>query len=117
MPIYRAVIRGLPSDESGKYIDKDIWQYLQITKSNPRHFGHWVNKELDECGIRSPKRTNPKARFYFTERGWNTCGRKLVEMLENEGFAIKVSRKDNPKASQIAYKDAYQVAIYPERGD
>lgn len=62
-----------------------------------------------------PKLSNPRARFYFTEAGWQQYGRHVYAAALRRGHAVRVIRRKNPARSQIAYQDEYQVAILPGR--
>lgn len=60
-----------------------------------------------------PRITHPRARFYFTEAGWQKYGRQMCGAARQRGHTIRVLRRKNPDPSQIVYQDAYQVAILP----
>jgi hypothetical protein len=62
-----------------------------------------------------PRLSNPRARFYFTEAGWEKYGRHVYAAARKQGHAVRVIRRKNPAHSQIVYQDAYQVAILPAR--
>ena len=75
-------------------------------------------------GLRCPKAfrvrggsdlRNPRARFYFTERGWRRFGRKVAAEARCRGHVVKIVRRKNPLPSQIAYADPWQVALLPEK--
>jgi len=63
--------------------------------------------------MKLPHITNPRARFYFTEDGWEKVGTAVAANARREGRVIKIIRQKNPLASQIVYQDALQVAIIP----
>ena len=63
--------------------------------------------------MKLPHITNPRARFYFTESGWEKVGKDVAANAQREGRVVKVIRRKNPEASQILYQDALQVAIIP----
>jgi hypothetical protein len=63
--------------------------------------------------MKLPHITNPRARFYFTEAGWEQVGKTVAANARREGRIVKVIRRKNPEASQIVYQDALQVAIIP----
>ena len=65
----------------------------------------------------APDFDNPKARFWFTEAGWDQVGRELVAEGRRRGYVIKVIRRKNPRRSQIVHQDAWQLALLPLRGD
>ncbi|HEY0736282.1 MAG TPA: hypothetical protein VGD69_15310 [Herpetosiphonaceae bacterium] len=60
-----------------------------------------------------PLITNRRARFYFTEVGWQKYGRNVARHAKQAGHVVKVIRRKNPHPSQIVYQDRYQVAILP----
>jgi hypothetical protein len=67
----------------------------------------------------SPKqRINPRARFYFTEKGWQQVGRVAARNLlkhRKQGVIVRVLRRKNPDPSQVVYEDELQVAILPRK--
>ena len=71
---------------------------------------------MHQLGFDGPRHTkvNPRARFYFTEKGWELYGRQVQSLATKQGFDPRVERRKNPKRSQIVYEDAYQVAILPD---
>lgn len=66
-------------------------------------------------GLRSPRITNPRARFYFTERGWRKVGRHVAAEAKRLGHVVKVVRHKEPDGSQIVYRDALQIALLPRK--
>lgn len=62
-------------------------------------------------GLRAPLIQKPRARFYFTERGWDKVGRFVASEAQRRGFLMRVIRRKNPPASQIAYRDDLQIAL------
>jgi hypothetical protein len=62
-----------------------------------------------------PQITNPRARFYFTELGWQTYGRFVYDSATQLGHTVRVIRRKNPDPSQVIYRDPYQVAILPRK--
>jgi hypothetical protein len=63
--------------------------------------------------MKLPRITNARARFYFTEAGWERVGRSVAANARQEGRVVKVIRRKNPETSQIVYQDELQVAIIP----
>jgi hypothetical protein len=77
-----------------------------------------MDKEMRDMGFKPPKKHfNMRAKFYFTELGWDTFGRKLYTIAIQKGYGPKVITLKNPKRSDTAYHDSYQVAILPRKGD
>ncbi len=66
------------------------------------------------------KYLNRRARFYFTEKGWNLHGRDMCKQAYEwgyrNGYNIRVIRRKNPRRSEIAYRDDIQVSLLPSRG-
>src|SRR5260370_21618805 len=62
-------------------------------------------------GLRAPLIQNPRARFYFTERGWDRVRRFVASDAQKKGFLMRVIRRKNPPASQIVYQDDFQIAL------
>jgi len=60
-----------------------------------------------------PDISNGRARFWFTERGWDRFGRALASEGRRRGHVIQVIRRKNPHPSQIVYADAWQMALLP----
>jgi hypothetical protein len=67
-------------------------------------------------GLRAPLIQNRRARFYFTERGWDKVGRFVARHARRKGFLTQVIRRKNPAASQIVYQDELQIALLPSNG-
>jgi hypothetical protein len=65
-------------------------------------------------GLQAPNISNRRARFYFTERGWQKTGRVVAAEARRRGEVVKVIRRKQPRRSQI-YRDDLQVAILPTR--
>ena len=63
--------------------------------------------------LKMPNIANPRARFYFTEAGWDQVGKAVAANARREGRVVRVIRRKNPEASQVVYQDALQVAIVP----
>ena len=93
----------LPKADSGKGVMTGLM-------GNPR-----LNQLMLDLGLHKPVVSNPRARFYFTAKGWRRFGRILFAEAKQLGHVMKmVSRKD-PLPSQIVYEDDFQVAILPQR--
>jgi hypothetical protein len=68
-----------------------------------------------EHGMIGPDIRNERARFYFTEKGWQAVGRYVAAEAKRNGHHVQVLKQKNPEASQIVYADDLQVAILPAR--
>ena len=73
--------------------------------------GECFGQIMFACGLRSPSIQNPRARFYFTERGWDKVDRSVAGYARKKGFLMRVIRRKNPPASQIVYQDDFQIAL------
>ena len=60
-----------------------------------------------------PNVNNSRARFYFTELGWNEVGRAMLREAGRRKMFVRVVRLKNPSASRIVYKDKWQIALLP----
>jgi hypothetical protein len=75
----------------------------------------WLADIMDERGLHAPNITNPRARFYFTEIGWERVGRYVAAEARRLGHVVKVIRRKEPDQSQLVYEDELQVAILPRK--
>ena len=67
-------------------------------------------------GLKAPKKFgNFKARFWFTEAGWQKYGIPLCKIAAEEGLQVVVKKEKNPDKSRIVYRDRWQVALLPPR--
>ena len=98
--IYRILLQFPP--------DKD---FPGITRDTIALYG----PEMTDLGCKPPKtkKFSPRARFYFTEDGWDQCGRELYKMAKRDGYNPIVIRRKSPKRSEVAYWDQHQVALHP----
>lgn len=71
---------------------------------------------LEGFNLNAPKIKNARARFYFTEKGWEKVGKAIVARARVQGHVVRVIRRKNPEKSQIVYADELQVAILPRKG-
>ncbi len=62
-----------------------------------------------------PLLSNPRVRFWFTERGWRAYGRRVAAEARASGRTFRVLRRKNPSKSMVVYRDDWQVALLPER--
>jgi hypothetical protein len=62
-----------------------------------------------------PDLTNPRVRFWFTERGWRDYGLRVAAGARASGRAYRVVRRKNPPRSMVIYRDEWQVALLPDR--
>jgi hypothetical protein len=62
-----------------------------------------------------PMLSNPRVRFWFTERGWRDYGLRVAAEARASGRAFRVIRRKNPSKSMVVYRDDWQVALLPAR--
>lgn len=72
-----------------------------------------INDLMIACGLRTPPAVNTRARFWFTERGYDVVGRDIVRFLSSKGENVRVLQKKNPKRSDVVWGDCYQIALLP----
>jgi hypothetical protein len=60
-----------------------------------------------------PMLSNPRVRFWFTERGWRTYGLRVAAGARASGRSFRVIRRKNPSKSMVVYRDDWQVALLP----
>lgn len=70
---------------------------------------------MEEKGLKAPEINNARARFYFTEFGWQEIGRFVAARARKMGHVVKIIRRKNPPSSDVVYRDAYQLALLPSR--
>jgi hypothetical protein len=58
-----------------------------------------------------PDVADRRLRFWFTEAGWRRYGRAVCAKARADGHVVRVIRRKNPRSSEVAYRDAYQVAL------
>jgi hypothetical protein len=115
--------------------DPDLRLMLSLTAGDPRLTlglyelqGRWRREavrrlqgvssfgvEMNRHGLRSPRISNPRVRFYFTERGWVKVGRHVAAEARRAGHIVKVIRRKQPERSQVVYRDLLQLAVLPRR--
>jgi len=60
------------------------------------------------------KRIHKNCRFYFTERGWDEIGRKVIAACIASGQEYRVLRVKE-RLVDVVYRDEHQVAVRPRR--
>lgn len=86
------------------------WSYESERRLGGPGYG-FLADVMQERGLRAPSTTNPRARYYFTERGWRAVGRHVAAEARRLGHVVRVVRQKNPTASRVIYRDELQVAI------
>jgi hypothetical protein len=113
--IYRIItesrmVQGEYDPEQGEF----VWQWVVPKAREDRVMtgaGQCFGNIMFARGLRAPLIQNPRARFYFTERGWDKVGRFVASDARKKGFLMRVIRRKNPPASQIVYQDDFQIAL------
>lgn len=104
------MVQGEYDPEQKKYVAQWVIpakrQYQEMTGA-----GDCFGEIMFACGLRAPLIQNPRARFYFTERGWDKVGRFVASDARKKGFLMRVIRRKNPSPSQIVYQDDFQIAL------
>ncbi len=59
--------------------------------------------------------SNPRVRFWFTERGWRAHGLRVAAAARASGRTFRIIRRKNPPESMVVYRDDWQVAVLPDR--
>lgn len=78
--------------------------------------GCWEHGGLGMMNIDAPKvNINPKARFWFTEKGYDLCAKEIIADAKKEGQILQVIKRKNPAKSQIVWQDEHQMAILPDK--
>ena len=88
------------------------WHWKEYVRVVGASYG-WLANIMDERGLHAPEIHNERARFYFTERGWELVGRYVATEAKQVGHTARVIRRKDPEESQVVYRDDLQVAILP----
>ena len=107
--IYRVV------GESTEWVWSEESGAMEIGLGPGRLMGAW-NAGVEGWGdLPMPRVTNPRVRFWFTERGWRAYGLRVAAEARASGRAFRVIRRKNPPKSLVIYRDDWQVALLPDR--
>ena len=63
--------------------------------------------------LKAPPVRNHRARFWFTEAGWEKYGRDVMADAMRSGRVYRLLRRKNPPGSAVVYRDKWQVAVLP----
>jgi hypothetical protein len=109
--IYRVI------GESAAWVWSEESGAPEVSTQPGRLAGAWSAGLADGAwgGLVMPMLSNPRVRFWFTERGWRACGLRVASEARASGRAFRVIRRKNPAASEVAYRDDWQVALLPRR--
>jgi len=90
---------------------------MEISPGPGRLMGAF-NAQLAEgawADLPMPLLSNPRLRFWFTERGWRAYGLRVAAGARASGRTFRVIRRKNPSKSIVVYRDDWQVALLPHR--
>ena len=109
--IYRVV------GESSEWVWSEESGAMEISLSPGRLMGAFNAGIADEAwgDLPMPMLTNPRVRFWFTERGWRAYGLRVAAEARASGRPFRVVRRKNPARSMVVYRDDWQVALLPDR--
>ena len=90
---------------------------MEISQSPGRLMGAFNAGVADQAwgDLPAVAPSNPRARFWFTERGWRAYGLRVVAEARASGRTFRVIRRKNPSKSMVIYRDDWQVALLPDR--
>jgi hypothetical protein len=109
--IYRVV------GESSEWVWPELSGAMEISLSPGRLMGAFNAGVADGAwgDLPMPMLSNPRVRFWFTERGWRAYGLRVAAEARASGRAFRVVRRKNPAKSMVVYRDDWQVALLPDR--
>jgi hypothetical protein len=90
---------------------------LSLSSSPGRLMGAFNGRLADQAwgDLPMPYLSNPRVRFWFTERGWRAYGLRVAAAARASGRTYRVMRRKNPPKSMVVYRDDWQVALLPGR--
>ena len=90
---------------------------MEISPVPGRLMGAWNAGVADGAwgDLPMPIVSNPRVRFWFTERGWRAYGLRVAAEARASGLTYRVLRRKNPSRSMVVYRDDWQVALLPDR--
>jgi hypothetical protein len=109
--IYRVV------GESSEWVWSEASGAMEISLGPGRLMGAFNAGVADDAwgDLPMPLLSNPRVRFWFTERGWRAYGLRVAAGARASGRTFRVLRRKNPPRSRVAYRDDWQVALLPDR--
>jgi hypothetical protein len=110
--IYRVV------GESGEWVWSEESGAIEISPGRPGRLMGAFNAGIAAGAwgdLPMPGLSNPRVRFWFTERGWRAYGMRVAAEARASGHAFRVIRRKNPPRSMVVYRDDWQVALLPDR--
>jgi hypothetical protein len=105
--IYRIKLRGKV------LLDRETDTWLSFTGRDGVRSA--LDADMVDLGLRAPRKARwpERARFYFTEEGWDRFGRELVRRATKRMLYPRVEKRKNPKPSEVVYQDRWQVVVIP----
>jgi hypothetical protein len=109
--IYRVV------GESTEWVWSEESGAMEVSLSPGRLMGAFNAGLADQAwgDLPMPMLSNPRVRFWFTERGWRAYGLRVAAGARASGRTFRVIRRKNPSRSIVVYRDDWQVALLPDR--
>ena len=110
--IYRVV------SESSQWVWSEESGAVQIDPLSPGRLMGAFNAGVADGAwgdLPMPLVSNPRVRFWFTERGWRAYGLRVAAGARASGRTFRVIRRKNPSESMVVYRDDWQVALLPDR--
>ena len=110
--IYRVV------GESGEWVWSEKSGALEISRTDTSRLMGAFNAGIAVGAwgdLPMPGLSNPRVRFWFTERGWRAYGLQVAAEARASGRPFRVLRRKNPPKSMVVYRDDWQVALLPDR--
>ena len=109
--IYRVI------GESGEWVWSEESGAVEIVPGTGRLMGAFNAMIAVEAwgDLPMPALSNPRVRFWFTERGWRAYGLRVAAEARASGRPFRVLRRKNPPKSLVVYRDDWQVALLPDR--
>jgi hypothetical protein len=109
--IYRVV------GESTEWVWSEESGAMEISLGSGRLMGAFNAGVADGAwgDLPMPMLSNPRVRFWFTERGWRAYGLRVAAEARASGRTFRVMRRKNPSKSTVVYRDDWQVALLPDR--
>jgi hypothetical protein len=103
--------------ESSVWVWSEESGAMEISLNSGRLMGAFNAGLADEAwaDLPAPRLSNPRVRFWFTERGWRAYGLRVAAEAQASGRTFRVIRRKNPSRSMVAYRDDWQVALLPDR--
>ena len=105
------IYRIIGETERLRWADEDQTRLVRVTGTLMGAMGADFVSSWDD--LPAPSIGNPRARFWFTEAGWDRYGRATLAEAMRSGRMYRLLRKKNPPRSAVVYRDKWQVALLP----